>query len=127
MAGWPFLHPCDARGDDSVAAAITGGVISLPVIYSFADVGTEDVFYGRNTAAARRVCPHQLWSVAQRKLDQIRRVRRLDELRHPPGNRLEPLQGDRFGQYSIRINRQYRICFRWEDGNAAQVEIADYH
>jgi len=104
-----------------------GGVISRLVIYSFADVGTEDVLNGRNTAAARRACPQQLWNVAQRKLDQLRRVRRLDELRHPPGNRLEPLQGDRFGQYSIRINRQYRICFRWEDGNAAQVEITDYH
>lgn len=97
------------------------------MITSFADIGTEDVFNGLDSAAARRACPRSIWAIARRKLDQIRRVRRLQDLRLPPGNRLEPLQGDRFGQYSIRINRQYRICFRWEDGNAAQVEITDYH
>jgi proteic killer suppression protein len=97
------------------------------VIVSFKDSGTKDVFCSRDSAAARRCCPQVLWSVARRKLDQIDWVKRLDDLRYPPGNRLERLQGDRFGQYSIRINRQYRICFRWEDGNASQVELTDYH
>jgi len=60
-------------------------------------------------------------------LDQINRVREVEELSVPPGNRLERLRGDRKNQYSIRINQQYRICFRWEDGDAYEVEIADYH
>lgn len=105
----------------------TSSVITLPVIISFADSSTADVFNGVASAAARRCCPQALWPVARRKLDQIHWVRRLDELRDPPGNRLERLQGDRFGQYSIRVNRQYRICFRWENGNATQVELTDYH
>ncbi|MFC2174107.1 type II toxin-antitoxin system RelE/ParE family toxin, partial [Acidobacteriota bacterium] len=61
------------------------------------------------------------------KLDQLNRVRDLQELAVPPGNRLESLRGDRQGQYSIRINDQYRICFRWEAGDAFEVEITDYH
>jgi toxin HigB-1 len=60
-------------------------------------------------------------------LDQINRVGSLGELAVPPGNRLERLRGDRAGQHSIRINQQYRICFRWEDGHAFEVEITDYH
>jgi proteic killer suppression protein len=60
-------------------------------------------------------------------LDQINRVRDLRELAVPPGNRLEPLRGNRSGQYSIRINDQYRICFYWERGYADEVEIDDYH
>lgn len=68
-----------------------------------------------------------LWSVARRKLTQLNRVRDLAELRVPPGNRLERLRGDRAGQHSIRINDQYRVCFRWEEGYADQVEVTDYH
>jgi toxin HigB-1 len=68
-----------------------------------------------------------LWSVARRKLDQLNRVRTVEELKIPPGNRLERLRGDRAGQYSIRINEQYRLCFRWESGYADEVEVADYH
>jgi proteic killer suppression protein len=68
-----------------------------------------------------------LWPVARRKLTQINRVRDLVELRIPPGNRLESLRGDRSGQHSIRINDQYRVCFRWEKGYADQVEVTDYH
>jgi proteic killer suppression protein len=68
-----------------------------------------------------------LWKVATRKLDQLDSVIALDELRAPPGNRLEALSGNRRGQYSIRINEQYRICFIWTDSGPAQVEIADYH
>ena len=62
-----------------------------------------------------------------RKLDQINRVRDIGELAVPPGNRLERLRGNRNGQYSIRINDKYRICFRWEAGYADEVEITDYH
>jgi toxin HigB-1 len=65
--------------------------------------------------------------VARRKLDQLNRACSLSELRAPPGNRLESLAGDRAGKYSIRINDQYRICFRWEGEHAYEVEITDYH
>lgn len=65
--------------------------------------------------------------MARRKLDQINRVEELRHLAVPPGNRLERLRGDRQGDHSIRIDQQYRICFRWEDGPAHDVEIADYH
>jgi len=68
-----------------------------------------------------------VWAVARRKLDQLNRVRDLRELAVPPGNRLEALGGNRRGQFSIRINQQYRICFRWESGHAYEVEITDYH
>ena len=64
---------------------------------------------------------------ARRKLLYLNAAAALDELRQPPGNRLEALKGDRKGQYSIRINDQWRICFRWQDGNAHDVEIVDYH
>ena len=97
------------------------------MIKSFHDHGTEDVFDGRNSSLARSCCPWTLRSVAQRKLDQINRVREISALAIPPGNRFERLYGEREGQYSIRINQQYRICFRWEDGHAYDVEIVDYH
>lgn len=97
------------------------------VIGSFADKGTEDVFDGVNSREARSACPSRLWPVAVRKLDQINRVSSLVDLAIPPGNRLERLMGDRTGQYSIRINGQFRICFRWEEGYADDVEITDYH
>ena len=97
------------------------------VIRSFADRGTEDVFDGLDSRAARRACPVGLWTVARRKLTQLNRVRDLVELKVPPGNRLERLRGSRAGQHSIRINEQYRLCFRWEDGYADDVEITDYH
>ena len=97
------------------------------MIRSFADGGTEDVFNGIESRAARRTCPKAAWRIARRKLDQLNRVRDLAELAIPPGNRLERLRGDRIGQHSIRINDQYRVCFRWENGYANEVEIADYH
>lgn len=65
--------------------------------------------------------------VARRKLLLLHRAIRLNDLRAPPGNRLEALKGDRSGQYSIRINDQWRICFRWQGGHAHEVEIVDYH
>ena len=97
------------------------------MIGSFADSGAEDIFDGRNSTDARRLLPRNLWSTACRKLDQINVSASLDDLKVPPGNRLEALKGDRKGQYSIRINDQYRICFGWADGLAEAVEIVDYH
>lgn len=97
------------------------------MIQSFADAGTEDVFNGRATRAARRVCPAELLAVARRKLDQLDSVVSLASLRAPPGNRLESLRGARQGQHSIRVNDQYRVCFRWTDAGPADVELTDYH
>jgi proteic killer suppression protein len=97
------------------------------VIRSFADAASEDLFNGLGNRRARKACPAALWPVVRRKLTQLNRVRDLQELRIPPGNRLERLKGDRAGQHSIRINDQYRICFRWEDGYADEVEVTDYH
>ena len=81
------------------------------MIVIFKDEGTEDVFDGRNTKKARKVCPQDLWRVARRKLDQINRAAVLNDLRVPLGDRLEELRGNREGQHSIRINDQYRVCF----------------
>lgn len=97
------------------------------MIGSFKATGTEDIYDGTPTQAARRCCPQSLWPVACRKLDQINRVQDINELKTPPGNRLERLKGDREHQYSIRINQQYRICFIWEEGHAYHIEITDYH
>jgi len=97
------------------------------VIRSFADLATEDLFNGVDSRRARKACPSVLWPVVARKLTQINRVRDLRDLAVPPGNRLEALRGARHGQHSIRINDQYRICFRWEDGHADDVEVTDYH
>jgi proteic killer suppression protein len=96
------------------------------MIGSFKNAGTEHIFNGDNTRAARASCPQSLWRVAVRKLDQLDSVASLDELRIPPGNRLDPLAGDRQGQYSIRINDQYRVCFAWTDFGPDAVEIVDY-
>ena len=97
------------------------------MIHSFADVATEDLFDGANSRRARAACPAALWAVVRRKLTQLNRVRDLRELAVPPGNRLERLRGDREGQHSIRVNDRYRICFRWEEGDATDVEVTDYH
>jgi len=97
------------------------------MIVSFKDEGTEDVFNGKNTKAARKTCPESLWKVAARKLDQLDSVTALKELRVPPGNRLETLAGSRKGQHSLRVNDQYRLCFAWTDSGPDKVEIVDYH
>ncbi len=97
------------------------------MIHRFKNLGTEDIFNGRKTKAARRICPKNLWKIASRKLDQLDSVNALDQLRIPPGNRLEALAGERQGQHSIRINDQYRICFIWINNEPDQVEIVDYH
>ena len=97
------------------------------MIADFADPGTADIFHGVNSAAARRTCPRQLHSLAADLLDTLNSADNLNELSNPPGNRLEALGGDRRGQHSIRINRQYRICFVWNPGRVSAVEITDYH
>jgi proteic killer suppression protein len=97
------------------------------MIQSFKDEGTRDVFNGRATRKARQACPSRLWRVAARKLDQVDSAERIDDLRIPPGNRLEMLAGTRKGRHSIRINEQYRICFVWSEDGPRDVEIVDYH
>ena len=97
------------------------------MIRSFKNRGTEEIFNGHDTRVANRTCPRTLWRIARRRLDQLDSVSSLRELRIPPGNQLEALKGDRAGQYSIRINDQYRICFVWTDTGPAEVEIVDYH
>lgn len=93
------------------------------MIKTFRDKDTERVYLREKS---RRLSPG-VQHVAQRKLVVLDAAESLDELRVPPGNRLEKLRGDRRGQYSIRINDQWRICFRWSKGNAYDVEIDDYH
>ncbi|HMD02231.1 MAG TPA: type II toxin-antitoxin system RelE/ParE family toxin [Candidatus Baltobacteraceae bacterium] len=93
----------------------------------FADRGTRDLFNGIPSKAARRVVPAALRQKAIDKLTVLDAAVSLDQLHIPPGNRLEALRGDRAGQHSIRINDQYRICFRWTDAGADEVEIVDYH
>ena len=97
------------------------------MIVSFKDKATEDIFNGINSKVARKACPQTLWRIAARKLDQLDSVQFLEELKVPPGNRLESLSGDRVDTYSIRINEQYRICFIWEELGPGDVEITDYH
>lgn len=94
---------------------------------TFKNSGTEDIFNGLNSKAARKICPELILRVAVRKLDQIDSVPTVDELNVPPGNRLEMLAGERAGQYSIRINDQYRVCFFWSELGVEEVEIVDYH
>jgi proteic killer suppression protein len=96
------------------------------VIRSFADASTEDLFHGRNTKAARRF-PRTLWPVIQRKLERVNAAADLSFLAVPPANRLEPLKGDQKGRYSIRINDQYRVTFRFDRGDAYDVRVEDYH
>ncbi len=92
------------------------------MIRSFADKATEML------ASRERVRKFARFeNTALRKVEMLRSAHRLDDLREPPGNRLEALRGERAGQYSIRVNGQYRICFRWENGDAWDVEICDYH
>ncbi|WP_062064763.1 type II toxin-antitoxin system RelE/ParE family toxin [Cellvibrio sp. OA-2007] len=97
------------------------------MINSFKDKATEDIFNGIDSKLARKACPQTLWRIAARKLDLLDSAAYLDDLKIPPGNKLEALLGNRKGQYSIRINEQYRICFRWTDAGVEEVEIVDYH
>jgi proteic killer suppression protein len=95
------------------------------VIATFADAGTEDIFNGTNTKAARRV-PRDLWRIAARKLSTLDYATDLRDL-STPGNNLEKLKGALAGKYSIRVNDQFRIVFNFERGEATNVAITDYH
>jgi proteic killer suppression protein len=96
------------------------------VIQSFRDETTADLFRERNTRAARRI-PREILRVAQRKLLLLDSVARLEDLLIPAGNRLERLKGRLFDRHSIRVNDQYRVTFRWENGSAYEVLVEDYH
>ena len=93
------------------------------MIRSFQCRETERIWQGQRS----RKFPGDMQNRALRKLRQLDASATLDDLRNPPGNRLETLRGDRKGQWSIRINDQWRVCFRWSDGDASDVEIVDYH
>ena len=93
------------------------------MIESFRDDETHKVWLGKFS----KKLPVQIQAVARRKLRMINNARRIDDLRIPPNNRLEVLKGSRKGQWSIRINDQWRVCFIWNDGHADDVEICDYH
>lgn len=93
------------------------------MIRTFKDKETQKVFERKRS----RKLPSDIQQVALRKLRMLNRAETLQDLRVPPANRLERLVGDRKGQYSIRINDQWRICFLWHDGDALDVEIVDYH
>lgn len=93
------------------------------MIRGFRDREAENLFSGERS----RRLPADVQRTAQRKLAMLDAAEGLQDLAVPPGNRLEKLTGDREGQHSIRINDQWRICFRWEDGHAYDVEIVDYH
>ena len=93
------------------------------MIQSFRDKETEKLFRRERSKAL----PQDLLRVALRKLVQVDAATKLDDLKVPPGNRLEALAADRKGQHSIRINDQWRVCFVWKDGHAQEVEIVDYH
>ena len=96
------------------------------MIVSFKNRGTEDVYDGTDSKAARKVLPSRLHARAGRTLDQLGAAVSLTSL-SLPGLRLEKLKGDRIGQHSIRINDQYRVCFRWTEAGPEDVEIVDYH
>jgi toxin HigB-1 len=96
------------------------------VIASFVDRAMEALFHGEGGKAIRRI-PSDARSVAIRKLDLLNAAHELQDLRLPPGNRLEALKGELRGKHSIRINDQWRVIFRWENGDAHEVEIVDYH
>ena len=89
--------------------------------------GGKDIFDGKDTKSARQICPQSIWKVARKKLDQLDFAASLNDLRSPPKNKLEALEGDRRGQYSIRINNQYRICFIWSDDGVEEIKVVDYH
>jgi proteic killer suppression protein len=96
------------------------------MIRSFADKLTADLFYGLSSGRLRRVSK-EVQRATLRKLAQLDAATRLDDLSAPPANRLELLKGDRSGQYSIRVNDQWRIVFRWQADGAHDVELTDYH
>ena len=121
LGGWDFHGARDQSCRSTIAR------LSCSMVRSFKDGATEDLFFGRDTKAARKALPRELWRQAGKKLDALDSAATLADLRIPPGNRLEALKGDRSGQHSIRINDQYRICFLWTDTGPEDVGVVDYH
>jgi len=101
--------------------------VLIMAIRSFKNKGTEDINYGRSSKNALKILPKELHRKAQIKLARSGAVTSMQDLQEIRGNRFEKLKGDRKGQYSIRMNDQFRICFRWQNENALDVEIVDYH
>lgn len=97
------------------------------VIESFADSGTRDIFDGTNSKEARKSLRLDLWHLAGKRLDQINRAKVVGDLRIPPSNRLEVLPGNLAGRFSVRINDQYRIIFKFKDGKATGVKISKHY
>ncbi len=108
-------------------ATCNGTCYNIRRMERFFDSATADIYEGHVSAAARRSLPPHLHSTAQRKLAMVLAAAQLADLRFPPGNELETLSGNHDGQHSIRINRQYRVCFVWTDQGATRIEVADYH
>jgi len=96
-------------------------------IVNFKNKGTEDINYGKSSKEALKTLPRELHRKAQIKIARLGAVTSMQDLREIRGNRFETLKGNKKGQCSIRINEQYRICFRWENESALDVEIIDYH
>lgn len=96
------------------------------MILSFGNRATEDLFHGISSSRVRRL-PPQIKETALYKLDVLNAAQSLEDLKSPPGNRLEALKGDLVGFHSIRINNQWRIAFKWHESNADDVQIIDYH
>jgi proteic killer suppression protein len=96
------------------------------VIKSFGNKTAEDLYNGDNTKEARKL-PKELWKKSVRQLDQLNAACELKDLRIPPGNRLEALKGELSDFYSVRINDQFRIIFKWQEGEVLEVSIGDYH
>ena len=96
-------------------------------IESFSNQATEDIARGKNSKVARSLLPVALHKKAKKKLFMLHIAKKVSDLRIPSSNRLEKLHGNRKGQYSIRINDQYRICFDWQNESATNVEVVDYH
>ena len=96
------------------------------MVQSFADETTADIFRERNTKAARQISK-DVWRVVQRKLKMLDVAAQLNDLESPPGNRLQALKGQMKGRHSVRVNDQYRVTFRSENGHAFEVAVEDYH
>ena len=110
-------------GSKNISCPYFCAAVVWPMIVSFHDNETSKVWEGQFS----RKLPHDIQQVARRKLRMLNNASRVDDLRIPPQNRLEKLSGDREGQWSIRINDQWRLCFLWNEGTASRVEICDYH
>jgi proteic killer suppression protein len=96
------------------------------MIQFFANQLTEDIFHGTHSKKVKKL-DNQLVRAAVRKLDMLNAAHRIEDLRSPPGNRLEALRGDLNGFHSIRVNQQWRLVFRWEGNGASAVQLIDYH